>query len=491
MNNIQLVMKRFGNYILLLCAILLASCSGKPGNAVVADREPALYPQVAGATFPVNISAPSFMIDEEGEKFYTEIGMSGESPAITVSSTSAVVVPSLDKWRRLLSDAAGGDIYIRVTITGADGKSTQFADVVCPVSPNPIDEYLVYRLLYPGYELWREMGIYQRNLTDYEQVAVLENNDIDQQCVNCHSFAGGAPETMMLHVRGKQGGTLIRRDGKTVKVNPKCPGLENGATYPSWHPSGNFIAFSANNIQQFFHSKGKKTIEVSDLSADMTVYDVERGEAITALQLSGEEWMETFPAWAPDGKTLYFCRAKGYHQGEALDSIRYDLCRVDFDTADRSFGEVEVVLPASEQGQSVSFPRVSPDGRWLLFTLSDYGNFSIWHPESDLWLMDMENGSMRSADEINSDDVDSYHSWSSDGKWVVFSSKRLDGLWARPFIASFNPATGQFGKPFVVPQKDPLYYDDFMKTYNIPELVTGPIENTGDFVSAVNTEVKK
>ncbi|MDE6652676.1 MAG: cytochrome C biosynthesis protein [Paramuribaculum sp.] len=481
-------MKQLNQYIVLLLAILFAACSGKPKNVVTADREPSLYPQVAGATFPVNIAAPTFMIDEKGEKFYTEIGKVGSEPAMNFCSSSAVVVPQLKKWRELLAEASGSEIYLRVTVTGENGVSTQFADVICPVSADSIDEYLAYRLLYPGYELWKEMGIYQRNLTDYEQIAVLENNDIDQQCVNCHSFAGGAPETMMIHVRGKQGGTLIRKDGKTVKVNPKCPGLENGSTYPAWHPSGKFIAFSANNIQQFFHSKGTKTIEVSDLSADMTVYDIEHGEAITAPQLSGDEWMETFPTWAPDGTTLYFCRAKGYTQGEALDSIRYDLCKVPFDADKRSFGSVEVVLPASEQGKSVSFPRVSPDGRWLMFTLSDYGNFSIWHPESDLWLMNLADGTMRAADEINSDNVDSYHSWSSNGKWVVFSSKRMDGLWARPFIASFNTETGKFGKPFVVPQKDPLYYDDFMKTYNIPEFITGPIANTGEFVSAVQKE---
>ncbi len=102
--------------------------------------------------------------------------------------------------------------------------------------------------------------------------------------------------------------------------------------------------------------------------------------------------------------------------------------------------------------------------------------------------MDLNDGSMRCAGEVNSDDVDSYHSWSSNGKWIVFSSKRMDGLWARPFIAAFNSETGQFGKPFVVPQKDPLYYDDFMKTYNIPELVTGPINDTGEFVSAVKNQ---
>lgn len=473
-----------------LCAIALASvmaaCSpGRPADPQLLDRTPDIYPDFGGATLPANIAAPTFMIGEEAESYFTEIGAVGREPAITVGSRSAVVIPPLDSWHALLAETAGDSIYVRVSLTRHGGRAEQMADIICPVSADTIDSYLVYRLLYPGYELWNEIGIYQRDLTSYTREPVIENKDIDTQCVNCHSFAGNSPETMMIHVRGAQGGTLLRRDGATVKVNPKCEELPNGATYPSWHPSGKFIAFSANNIQQFFHSHGTKTIEVVDLDADMSVYDVERGEAITDPRLSGDEWIETFPTWSPDGQTLYFCRARSYTSREALDSVRYDLCRVGFDPAARTFGDPEVIVAAAADGKSVSFPRVSPDGRWLLFTLSDYGNFSIWHPESDLWLLDLTDLTARPVDEINSDDVDSYHSWSANGKWVTFSSKRMDGLWARPFIASFDPATGRFGTPFVVPQDDPLFYDGFMKTYNIPELVSRKITATGDFVSAV------
>lgn len=472
----------------ILLLALFSSCNGRPKDATPTDRMPQLRPAIAGATLPVNIAAPTFMIDEEANNYYTEIGRKGEEPLITVSSGSGAVVPDAGKWRRLLGEAAGGEIYVRVTLTRDDGKAEQMADVVCQVSADSIDSYLVYRLLYPGYELWKEIGIYQRCLENYDQEPVLENKDIDEQCVNCHSFVAGSPESMMLHVRGKQGGTILRRNGTTVKVNPKCPALKNGATYPSWHPSGRFIAFSANEIQQCFHAKGKKTIEVVDFSADMTLYDVERDETIAVPGLNGEECMETFPNWSPDGRMLYFCRAKGYKEGEALDSIRYDLCRIPFDASTRSFGEPETVFAASEQGKSVSFPRVSPDGRWLLFTLSDYGNFSIWHPESNLWLLDLGNGSMREVSEVNSEDVDSYHSWASGGRWIVFSSKRMDGLWARPYIAHFNPTTGRFGTPFVLPQSDPLFYDDFMKTYNIPEFATRKIDAIGDFVTAVKSQ---
>ncbi len=471
--------------LLLSLLLLLWGCGGKPTGATLSERQPTLHPDYAGATLPRDIAAPSFVIADSAARYFTEIGRCGAEPAISLSSDNGEVVPPLDKWHSLLNEAAGDSIYIRVTLTGADGRSEQLSDVVCPISADSIDSWLVYRLLYPGYELWREMGIYQRNLNNYEQEAVIDNADIDLQCVNCHNFAANAPETMMIHVRGAQGGTLIRRDGKTVKVNPKCPALENGATYPAWHPSGRFIAFSANEIRQFFHTSGTKAIEVSDLMADMTLYDVDADSATVIPGLEGPEWMETFPAWSPDGTRLYFCRAEGYREGMKLDSIRYDLCSIGFDPATRTFTEPEIVYSAASKGESVSFPRVDPTGRWLLFTLSSYGNFSIWHPESNLMLLDLTDGTVREAEEINSDDVDSYHSWAPDGRWVVFSSKRMDGLWARPFIASFDPATGRFGRPFPVPQQEPRFYDDFMKTFNVPELIARPVTETGDFIEAV------
>ncbi len=478
-------MKHTLTIILVLPLLLLAACHGKPDSAVPTQQLPQLRPELAGAVLPVNIAAPSFMIADTAEYYHTEIGRAGHEPCITISSSSAAVMPPLDKWHDLLSDAAGDSIYIRITLERG-GEALQLRDAVCHVSPDTIDRYLVYRLLYPGYELWHDMGIYQRDLTNYEQVAVLDNSEFDRQCVNCHSFVGGSPETMMVHVRGAKGGTIIRRDGKVVKVSPNCPALENGAAYPAWHPSGRFIAFANNDIKQFFHTSGTKTIEVSDLAADLSIYDVDADTASAIQGLSSKEWMETFPAWAPDGRALYFCRARQYHEGGALDSIRYDLCRASFDPASRVFGEPEIVVAAADSMRSVSFPRVSPDGRYLLYTLSSYGNFSIWHPESNLWLLDLTDGITRPMDELNSDDVDSYHSWSANGRWIVFSSKRMDGLWARPFIAAFDPSTGQASAPFAVPQQTPLFYDDFMRTFNIPELIRTPITDMRQLVDAAN-----
>jgi hypothetical protein len=76
---------------------------------------------------------------------------------------------------------------------------------------------------------------------------------------------------------------------------------------------------------------------------------------------------------------------------------------------------------------------------------------------------------------LNSDESESHHAWSSNGRWIVFSSKRGDGLTARPFLAYFG-ADGHTGKPFVLPQKDPTLYLKLDKTFNRPEFVKGKIK---------------
>ena len=108
-------------------------------------------------------------------------------------------------------------------------------------------------------------------------------------------------------------------------------------------------------------------------------------------------------------------------------------------------------------------------------TLSAYGNFSIWHKDADLCLLDLQNKEWVAMDEVNSPDVESYHSWSSNSRWFVFSSRRDNGLYTAPYIAYLS-ADGQLGKPFLLPQAEADYYDQTLRSFNIPELVKGPIK---------------
>ena len=87
-----------------------------------------------------------------------------------------------------------------------------------------------------------------------------------------------------------------------------------------------------------------------------------------------------------------------------------------------------------------------------MFTLSDYGNFSIWHKEANLWLLDLTSGDLRELSEVNSDDTESFHNWSSNSRWFVFSSRRGDGLYTRLYLASMDE-NGKISKPFSFPRK--------------------------------------
>ena len=147
--------------------------------------------------------------------------------------------------------------------------------------------------------------------------------------------------------------------------------------------------------------------------------------------------------------------------------------RVPYDMEKDAWGRPEPVLTAAQTGMSISEPRASPDGRYLLFCMSAYGGFPVYQPSSDLYLMDLRSGQHRRL-QCNSDASESWHCWSSNSRWIVFSSKRDNGWLARPYF-SYIDAQGREHKPFLLPQKDPAFYDTWLKTYNVPELTTGPI----------------
>jgi hypothetical protein len=91
----------------------------------------------------------------------------------------------------------------------------------------------------------------------------------------------------------------------------------------------------------------------------------------------------------------------------------------------------------------------------VLFCLSAYGHFPVYQASSDLHVLDLTTRSKRWLP-INSPEAESWHCWSSNSRWVVFSSKRLDGLFARPFF-SYVDKEGGFHKPFLLPQEDPEF----------------------------------
>lgn len=464
------------NIFLFLIASLLTACSGSVGTIEEERNElPPIFPDYVNCTIPSNIAPLNFQLTIPYEEAYVRFSTPDETWDIKAGK-GQFTIPS-SRWKKLLESNVGKEITVKVFVKTA-GQWVGYTPFTYFVAAEPVDPYLVYRLIEPGYELWYQMGIYQRNLEGYKQSPVMENKLSNGNCMNCHSFCMQDPDKMLFHMRGAIACTMLVDDGKVEKLNTKTEQTMSPLVYPSWHPSGRYLAFSVNDTKQAFHMNHPNRIEVYDLKSDVVVYDTENHEIISSRLLYGTEAFETFPTFSPDGRTMYFCSAQ-YVEEMPFDfeDVHYSLCAISFDPETRSFGtQVDTLYQAQAEGRSVSFPRVSPDGKFLMFTLSDYGGFSIWHKDADLYLMNLSTGEYFPMERANSEDVDSYHSWSSNSRWVVFSSRRIDGLYTRPHIAYISE-NGEVGKAFLLPQKEVDFYHRFMYSYNVPEFVKGKVKD--------------
>lgn len=443
-------------------AAIAGAAAAGPGAI---PRLPRMSPDYGGITIPPNIAPLNFVLKEEPGRYRVRFAGPHGRPVEVAAADRQVRIPG-QPWHELLQANSGGPVWMEVTRQNPPPGAAVYLAVTNQVAREPIDGWLAYRLIKPLYNLYVEVGIYQRNLASFEQREILHNRRFDQGCVNCHTFRAQDPDTLALHIRTKTHGApmLIQRGGEVLHV-------AKPAGYLGWHPSGQVLAFSNNKLSLIFHTTGESR-DVFDAASDVGVYDVEANTIQMPAATADPQWQETWPAWSPDGQYLYFCRAPRKEPAE-FRQVLYDLARVRFDLATRTWGEPETLVAAAEIKRSTAQPRISPDGRWLVFCEFPYGNFPVYQPGSDLHLMNLETRQVRRL-ALNSERAESWHGWSANGRWLVFSSKRRDGLFARPHFSYFDPA-GREHKPFILPQRDPEFYDSCLQTFNVPEFITGPV----------------
>ena len=491
--------------ILAVSLLLLGSC--KREAAVPADSTPTqeavhIYPDYRDIVIPPNIAPLNFQIKSAGTEFVAQIsGREGKNLLAGAGADGKVMLDST-AWYTLLEENKGDSLTVTIYAHQEDGRWLTHPTYALHVAHEPIDRYLSYRLIEPGYELYRQLGLYQRDLHTFGVQTIYENNrsfnEKENHCINCHNYQNYDTERMLFHVRASHGGTVIVNGDRVEKYNMKSDSVISSTVYPSWHPTRNWIVFSSNKTGQAFHMDNKQKIEVIDYGSDLVFYDADN-KTITNI-LKTKDHMETFPCWSPDGKKVYYCSVyvpvladKDDKMGSdiilsAYDKLHYNLMSLTFDEASRSFGAPQMELACDSMGKSVSVPRVSPDGRYLLFTLGDYGQFHIWHTSSDLYIKDLQSGEVRPLSQANSSNVDSYHTWSSNGRWIVFSSRRDDGTYTRPYIAYFDK-DGRDHKAFLLPQLDPEQNLLLLKSYNVPELTRTPFRISSEqFKEAIYTD---
>ena len=473
-------MKKILSMIALL--LLICACSQQlPSDFKQSDKVPQIYPDYVDVTVPVNIAPLSFEMYDQWDEMAVRYSFGSQE----IICRGDKAQPDFDDWKQLAAAAKGKAIEVE-TYACKDGQWTRFKPFNIFVSPDSIDTYISYRLISPSYVSYEELTISQRSLENYDESVIYDNmlctEGANGQCINCHNYQQYNPERMQFHARQNHGGTVVAYDGKVSKINMRSDSILSAGVYPAWHPELPLIVYSTNTTRQNFHVNDPNKIEVYDTESDLIAYDVVKNE-VTNIENDPNE-LEVFPFWAPNGKSVYYCSARFEYPDSITNKdmyllnhsnkVRYNIYRKSFNPATMEFGPRELVFDADSLKMSATLPRISPDGRFLMFTMAKYGVFHIWHHDADLWMIDLKEKKARPASELNSRETESYHSWSSNGRWVVFSSRRNDGNYTRPFIAHIDK-NGKGTRPFELPCADPDYHRQFMKCYNIPEFMHGPV----------------
>lgn len=386
-------------------------------------------------------------------------------------------------WHDFLQKAAscGGSLLLDIYARG-ENRLLQYKRKTWRVASDSIDPYLVYRLNAHDDNPGGHLQIVQRSLSDFSQTVLMDNHLTDNSCMNCHASSNNDAHRMMVHLRGKYSGTLLFNDNEILKIALPLGYPDLRLAYPSWSSDGRFIAFASTRVGSRPYSNSFRTQDfLIDTLGRILIYDMAENRLFSSPELMDARCENTFPAWSPDGKTLYFCQSVLWDSLNQLPnektkwaSFRYRLVSVSFDSQTSTFGEITEVFNLEKRSRSISMPSVNPDGNYILANSLLVGSYPSQN-QGDFILLKREvhNGkeTWREADAspLNSPDSERYHSWSSNGRWVVFDSKRFNGAMGLVFISYFD-RNGHFSPPFVLPQYERDFYLKNTRSFIFPTL---------------------
>ena len=448
------------------------ACSHAPKDVVELDTLPPIYPDYCNVTIPENIAPLNFLLRADCEAIEVKAG------ELVLNASGNEAVFDIDDWKTLMQQSSGKEIEVTITAL-VNGTWKQYKSFRWQVVGDRVDPYLTYRLIEPDYEIWNHVQIQQRCVENFEVNALGHYEQLENRCMNCHTYANQDPQLSMMYVRGPGGGAILNSNGELQKLN--IP----GSVYFGFSPTGRYITYSTQKIIPAFHSLASKRLEVYDAASNVFVADMQEHRVISSPLLSDSLKFETFPTFSPDGKYIYYCTADTVSLPRDIKNLQYSLVRIPFDETTGTIGtQVDTLFSQ----RSVCHPRISPDGRYILYTVADYGTFPIWHPEADLQMMNLQTGAIDSLSIANSEKSDTYHAWSSNSRWFVFASKRDDGLYGKPYFC-YVDSHGKAHKPFCLPQQHPTFYDNNLKSFNAPELGKGKVPfDVNDVAKAMKQE---
>ena len=430
-----------------------------------ADDLSIVYP-FDGSLFPPEVISPTMWWEDanpHADRWRVTVAFDeGESLVAEVDTTAWT--PDRDTWetmkRRSLETEARVSVESQNLVLGVR-QSLAVKSVSFATSRDSVGAPIFYRdVPLPFRFALRNVWLIRWRLGDissYEPApTVLTNLPV---CGNCHTFsADGKTLGMDVDIGNDKGAYVLTSfDEETILSREKLISWssfvrdERMPTFgmlPNVSPDGRHVLAGVKDRTVFLPREDIYFSQIFfPVMGILAYYDRLTGRISALRGADNDQYVQSNGVWTPDGRYVVFARNRAVRlttENDQKDIIlnleesaevlggeeflftaqeegkefKFDLYRVPFNQG--RGGTPEPIRGASGNDMSNFFPKVSPDGRWLVFTQAH--SFMLLQPDSKLYIMPAEGGEPRLM-RANTNRMNSWHSWSPNGKWLVFSSK--------------------------------------------------------------------
>ena len=486
-----------------LLALALCACGPASEPAPVAfpsapsGRLAISYP-LDETLFPPEIVAPTFVWRDETEgvaRWLVLVRLGAADEVLRFPTAEPRWRPSEEDWAGIKRRSEAHDAEVAIIGIAAGGEVASSASVRIRTSTDPVGDSIFYRevplpfltaVQDPSRIRWRFGSIDSQTAPPI----VLENLPV---CGNCHSFSGsGSVLGLDVDYGNDKGGyailpvssQMVMSDERIITWSDyqREDGELTFGLLSQVSPDGRYVISTVKDRAVFVATPG---IEFSQLffpiKGILVVYDTETRSYAPLPGADDPEYVQSNPTWSPDGKWIVFARTKAYRKDgienassilldekdvpefvEEKKPFKFDLYRVPFNGG--RGGKAEPIAGASHDGKSNFFAKFSPDGKWIVFCKAE--NYMLLMPDSELYIVPAEGGEARRL-RANTRRMNSWHSFSSNGRWLVFSSK-ANTPYTQLFLTHIDE-DGQSTPPVVLER-----FTGSDRAANIPEFVRLP-----------------